>query len=178
MSKPYELVDARQIIDRDQEKSARRAKAQSFLDRVFENFAQVMAVQFAGEAVVTGEVSEPALVLIPLIDDAQHAVRQRRPAVGAGKPAAGILDPQLGLGRGIGTDAILDLIGDAMAVVALVRLHDRIEAGLRVLGLQKLRVGAAARNRRDIAEQKNLGSITAPEQRVGADAPVVSDLAH
>ena len=104
------FIDARQIIDRDQEKSAGRAETQGFLDRIFENFAQVMAVQFAGETVVTGEISEPALVLIPLIDDAQHAVRPHRPAAGAGKPAAGILDPQLGFvtrdrdGCNIGSD--------------------------------------------------------------------------
>ena len=45
-------------------------KRKRFLDRIFEDFGQMMAVQFAGQAVVTGEKSELTLVLIALVDDA------------------------------------------------------------------------------------------------------------
>ena len=87
------FVDARQIVDGDQQESAGRAEADRVLQRVFKHLGEVVPVQFAGEPVVAGEKVEPAFVLVALVDDAQDAVRARRPAVGAGKPAAGILDP-------------------------------------------------------------------------------------
>ena len=72
-------------------------------------------------------------MLVALIDDADDAVGALRLAIGAGEPAAGILDPELRIGRRIGADAILDLIGDAVAAVVFLRLHDGVEAGLGVL---------------------------------------------
>jgi hypothetical protein len=96
------LVDARQIVDRDQQEAAGRAEAHRFVEGVFENLGEVMAVQLAGQAVVAREIGEPALVLVALVDDAHDAVRARRLAVGADKPAAGVLDPKLGFGAGSG----------------------------------------------------------------------------
>ena len=141
------LVDAGEVVDGDQHEAARRAEPDRFVDGVFENLGQMMPVQFAGEAVVAGQIGEPAHMLVALVDDADEAVGAHRLAVGPGEPAADILDPEPGVRRRVGTDAILNLIGDAAAVVALVRLHDDVEARLGVLGLEHLRIGAAGRDR-------------------------------
>ncbi len=81
------------MVDADEQKPAGGAEAQRFIDRIFQDLAQAVAVQFAGQAIMAGEKGELALMLIALIDDAQHALRPRRTSVGAGKPAAGVLDP-------------------------------------------------------------------------------------
>ena len=71
----------------------------------------------------------------------------------------------------------MNLIGDAVAVVALVGFGDDVEAGLRVFRFEELRIGAAARNRRDVADQQNLAGIAAPQQFVTVDAPVIGGFA-
>ena len=116
-------------------------------------------------------------MLVALVDDADDAVGAHRLAVRAGEPAADILDPEPRVRRRVGTDAILNLIGDAAAVVALVRLHDGVEARLRVLGLEHLGIGAAGRDRGDVGDEQHRGGVGAPMQRVGVDAPVVGHLA-
>ncbi len=152
-------------------------EAQRFFERVFEHFGQTVAVEFAGQPVAAGEKGQLALVLIAFVDDAQHAMRALRTAVRAGEPAAGVLDPEPGLGRRVGTDDILDLIGDAVAVVALVGLRHDVEAGLGVIRLEQLRISAAAGNCRDVGDQQNAGGVGAPRQRVGIDVPVIGHLA-
>ena len=64
-----------------------------------------------------------------------------------------------------------------MAFVALVGLRHDVEARLRVVRFEELRIGASARNRRDVRDQQNFGGIGAPEQLVAVDAPVVGDFA-
>ena len=81
------------MIDADQKKAARRAKAQHVLDRVLEHFGEAVPVQLAGQAVAAREERQLALMLAPLVDDANDPERAGRLAVGAGEPAAGILDP-------------------------------------------------------------------------------------
>ena len=51
------FVDAAEIVDRDQQEAAGRAESHRLLDRVFENLGELVPVQFAGEAVVAGEIS-------------------------------------------------------------------------------------------------------------------------
>ena len=165
------------IVDGDQHEAARRAQPDRFVDGVFQHFGQMVPVQFAGEPVVAGQIGEPPHVLVALVDDADDAVGAHRLAVGAGEPAADILDPKPRVRRRVGTDAILNLIGDAAAVVALVRLHDGVEARLGVLGLEHLGIGAAGRDRGDVGDQQHRGGVGAPMQRVGVDAPVVGHLA-
>src|ERR1700728_4748708 len=106
----------------------------------------MVPVQLAGEPIVTGQIGEPPHVLVALVDDADDAMSAHRLAVRAGKPAADILDPESRVRRRVGTDAILNLVSDAAAVVTLVRLHDGIEARLRVLSLEHLGIGAAGRD--------------------------------
>ena len=171
------LVDAGDVVDGDQHEAARRAQPDRFVDGVFQHFGQMVPVQLAGEPVVAGQIGEPPHVLVALVDDADDAVGAHRLAVRAGEPAADILDPQPRVRCRVGTDAILNLIGDAAAVVALVRLHDGVEARLGVLGLEHLGIGAAGRDRGDVGDQQHRGGVGAPMQRVGVDAPVVGHLA-
>ena len=92
-------------------------------------------------------------MLVALVDDAQHAVRAQGPRRRGRQTSGRYPRPTAWFPRlGIGADAILNLIGDAVAVVALVRLHHDVEAGLRVFRFEELRVAAAGRDRRDVAE--------------------------
>ncbi len=78
---------------------------------------------------------------------------------------------------GIGPHAILNLIGDAVAFVAFVRLHDGVEARLRVVRLED------AGHRRGRSRPPSCRGSAAPRRRsrprqdIGVDAPVVGDLA-
>ena len=57
----------------------------------------------------------------------------------------------------------MDLIGDAAAFVALVRLHDGVETRLRILGLEQLRVAAAGRDRLgNVGDEQHVGGVGAP----------------
>src|SRR4029077_18455752 len=105
------LVDAAEIVDGDQHEAARRAEADRFVDGVFQHFGEVVAVQLAGQPVVAGQIGQPADVLVALVADGGDAVGAHRLAVGAGKPAAGILDPEPRFRRRVGADAILNLVG-------------------------------------------------------------------
>ena len=96
------LVDAAEIVDGDQEKAAGGPKAHRFLECLLQNFGQVIAVEFARELVAAGEVLEPALALVALVDDMDGAVGARGLAVGPGEPAPRILDPEPRLLAGIG----------------------------------------------------------------------------
>ena len=87
---------------------------------MFEQFGEAIAIELAGEAVVAGEKREPPLVLVPLVDDAKHAVGAQGPSIRSGEPAPGILDPQPGFGAGIRPQRILDLVGDTVPFVVFV----------------------------------------------------------
>ncbi len=162
---------------RDEQEAAGRAEAGRLVQRVLENLGEMMPVHLAGEAIEARKECQPLLELVAFVDDAHHAVRPHRPGVGTGEPAAGVLDPQPGFGSRIGADAILDLIGDAVAVVARLRIHHHVEARLRVLGLQELRVGAAGRDGVEVADQQHVGGVGAPHKLIAVDAPVVGNLA-
>ena len=97
----------------------------------------------------------------------------RRPTVGAGEPAPAVLDPKFYARAGIGADAILGLKEDAATLVALVRLHYRIEPSLHVGGVEQLRVAAAGRDRGEILDAQHVEDVRAPDQRVARDVPMV-----
>ena len=84
---------------------------------------------------MAGEIVEPAFALVALVDDPHRTVRAGRLAVRSGKPAADVLDPKSGFCGGVGPDAVLNVIADAAAFVALLRFDDGIEARLYVVGL-------------------------------------------
>jgi len=71
----------------------------------------------------------------------------------------------------------LDAIGYALALVALVRFDDRVERSLAVVGLEQLRVSAAAGDRTVIADEQHVGGVRAPGQNVACDVPAVQHFA-
>src|SRR5262245_64616934 len=60
----------------------------------------------------------PIFLVVPLIDDADHAMRSRGLSIGAGKPAADVFDPERLVGAGR-LQRVLHLIRHAGAAVAL-----------------------------------------------------------
>jgi len=64
-----------------------------------------------------------------------------------------------------------------LPLVALIRFHDRVETGLRVVRREKLRIAGTGRNRRRVANEQHVGSVRAPDQCVTVDAPVVGHFA-
>ena len=156
------LIDPRQVVHRDQEEAAGRTKSYGILvEFFFEEFHQVRPVELAGKAVVAGEIVEPAFAFVALVDNAHHAMCARWLAVTSREPAAGILYLKLLVRPGVRPDAILDARADAAAAVALLGLHDRIKARLRILLLDQLRVGAAAGDCRGITDQQNVAGVRA-----------------
>ena len=152
VSNPYELIDPRQIVDRDQQKAAGRAEAYRLFQSLFEDLGQLRPVELAGEVVVTGKVVEPAFVLVTLIDDAHDAMSARRLPVRTGKPAAGVFEPKDCVLAGLGADAILDAIAHTAAAIALLGLRYRAEPGLRGFFLDQLRESTAAGECRSITD--------------------------
>ena len=138
------LVEAGEIVDRDQQQAAGAALIDRLLQRRLQHLGEMPAVHLAGQAVEVRQVGELLLLRVPLVDDMDDAVRARRLAVVAGEPAAGVLDPELGL-RAFRRDRILHLIGHAGALVALRRIHHRVVAGLR--GRRRRAPGVAAPGR-------------------------------
>ena len=65
-----------------------------------------------------------------------------------------------------------------MAVVALGGSDDRVERSLGVGGLQQLRVGAAAADHAEVADEQNVARIGAPGQDIALDVPAIERRAH
>ena len=70
-----------------------------------EHLGHVPAVHLAGQRVEARQIGEPLLLLVALVDDAHDAVGAQRRAVGAGEPAAGVLDPMQRRRSGVGRSA-------------------------------------------------------------------------
>ncbi len=172
-----ELVDAPQIVDAHHQESARGAEAQGVFDRLFQRLCQMMPVEFAGEVVVAGEIGQPPLAFVAVVDDAHGAERARRLAVGAGEPAAGVFDPQQRFAARRRAQAVHDAVEHAMAIVALVRAHDCVEARLRAAVVEQLCVGASGRDGVAIADQEDVGRVGAPAQLIAGDVPPVERFA-
>ncbi len=108
------IVDARQMVDADQHEGAGGAEARTLLDGLGERCDQMGAVELTGQRVVPRQLQQLLVAGVPFIVDADDALRTRRPAVGAGKPATGLLDPDHRR-RGHGAHAIFDPIGNALS---------------------------------------------------------------
>ena len=134
------------------------------------------AVDFAGERIELRQLNELALALVPLVDGADDAMRARRLAVGTGKPAAGILDPELCRRRRGGRHIQSDRARPARRRSAPGRVTAS-KAVLPVGRLDPLREGAAVGDLRDIGDAKHRRGIAAPDERVGVEAPFVGGLA-
>ncbi len=162
---------------RDQQESARGAEAHGVFDRLFQRLREMMPVEFAGEVVVAGEITQPPFAFVAVVDDAHGAERARRLAVGAGEPAAGVFDPQQRFAARRRAQAVYDAVEHAMAVVALLRAHDRVEARLRAAVVEQLCVSASGRDGVAIADQEDVGRVGAPGQLIAGDVPAVERFA-
>ncbi len=171
------FVDAPQIVDRHQQKAAGRLRARGILQGLFELFGQMPAIDLAGERIEAREIGELLLVLVAIVDDADEAMRAQRLAVLVGEPAAGILDPELRRARAH-AQRILDLIGDAAAAVGFLRMENRVEARLRIAGIEQIGKGAAGRDRPAIAQPEHGGCVVAPDQAIGFDPPFIGGFAR
>ena len=111
------LVDAREIVDRHQHEAAGAALRHRLRKRRFQHLGQMKAVHLAGEPVEARQIGEPLFLVMPVVDDADNAVRARGLAVAAGEPAADVLDPQRLLGARR-LQRVLHLIRNARACIA------------------------------------------------------------
>ncbi len=114
-------------------------------------------------------------MLLTLIVDADEAVRSGRLAVGSNEPPTGVFDPEPCFRGRIGTQTVLNLVGDAVTVIALVGLHDDVETRLRIVGIEDLRISAAACGRRNIGNEQHVFDVRASRQGIGIDVPVIGD---
>ena len=154
------IVDAGEMVDADQHEGAGRAEAGAFLDRLGQRSDQVGAVEFAGQRIVPRQFQQLLVAGVALIVDAHDALRARRPAVGAGEPAAGFLDPDHRR-RCRDAHAIFDPVGGAFAAARRRGLAERVGAD-GAGGLDQLCEFRAARERfrRDIG--KHGSRVVAP----------------
>ena len=88
------IVDARQMIDADQHEGEGGAEARGFLDGLGQRRDQMGAIEFAGQRIVARQFQQLLVAGVAFVVDADNAMGARRPAVGAGEPAAGFLDPE------------------------------------------------------------------------------------
>ena len=77
---------------------------------------QMRAIEFAGQRVVARQFDKLLVAGVALVVDPHNALDAHRSAVGAGKPAAGLLDPLHGCGR-IGPHPVFDAVGRALAAL-------------------------------------------------------------
>jgi hypothetical protein len=163
------IVDPGEMIDGDDHERERRAKALRFLDRLGKRRDQPRAIELAGQRILLGQLHQLFVTRMPLVDRAHHAVRAHRPAVGAGKPAAGFLDPGDRRG-GRKPQAVLDGIGNALAALVGRRIHNRVAANRR-LRFDALGQFCAAGDRlgRKVRQQRR--DARAPCDGIGSDVP-------
>ena len=164
------IVDARQMIDADQHEGAGRAEARGFLDGLGQRGDQMGAVEFAGQRIVPRQFHELLVAGVALVVDADDALRARRPAVGAGKPAAGFLDPDHRRG-GRGPHAIFDPVGDAFAAARRRRMAERVRAGSNASARSVSRTPRRSPAFPAGISGKTAAGIFAPGDRVGRDIP-------
>ena len=116
------------MVDADQHEGAGRAEARGLLDRFGERGDQMGAIEFAGQGIVLREFQQLFVAGVAFVVDADDTLRARRPAVGAGEPATGFLDPDHG-GGGRGPHAIFDPVGDAFDAARRTRFGQARRTG-------------------------------------------------
>ena len=121
------VVDARQMIDADQHEGAGRAEAGVLLDRLGKCGDQMGAIELAGERIMPRQFQQLLVAGVALIVDAHDALRPPWPAVRAGKPDAGLLDPDHRR-RGGGAHAIFDAVRHALVGPRRRRMGERVLA--------------------------------------------------
>ena len=169
------VVDARQMIDADQHEGAGRAEARGLLDRFGERGDQMGAIEFAGQRIVPRQLQQLLVAGVAFIVDADDALRARRLAVGAGEPAAGLLDPDHGRG-GRGPHAIFDPVGDAFAAARRRGLAKRVGPDRTRTGSISLANSAPLASASSGNVGKDRGRVVAPGDGIGGEVPDESRL--
>ena len=123
--KSVSFVEMSEMVDRHQHKSARTPEAHCFVECSTESFRQINAIELTGQRIEFRPLFKPALAFMPLIDRAYDAVCTIWLSIGAGKPAARVLKPDLFVTT---LECILNLIGHALARVLPRRLLDNFGA--------------------------------------------------
>ena len=157
------------MIDTDQHEGGRGAEPRGFLDGFGQRCHKMGAIELAGQRIVPRQPHELLVAGVALIVEANNALHARRLAVGAGKPAAGFLDPEHRGGR---TDphAIFDPVGDAVATMRGRRMAQCVRADRTHRLDQFCEFRAACPHcRRDI--RKSRGGLITPDDGVGCDVP-------
>ncbi|MBV6487237.1 MAG: hypothetical protein GHHEDOFH_01180 [Pseudorhodoplanes sp.] len=135
------------------------------------------AVDLAGLTVELRQIGELLLARITFVDDADDAMRPQRPAIGSRIPASGILDPGL-FGARRRAQAILDLVGNARALVLALAVHHRVETRLDIAGIEQVGIGAPVGDQRDVAQAEHLRRVRAPDQPVAVQPPFIKRIAE
>ncbi|MGY2931632.1 hypothetical protein ACVWZ6_001234 [Bradyrhizobium sp. GM6.1] len=110
------LVDTREMIDADQHEGRGRAETGRLLDGLGQRGDQMRAIELAGQRIEPGQLRQFLVAGMAFIVDADGADRTHRATVGAGEPAAGLLDPDHGIG-GAHAHAVLDPVGRAVGAM-------------------------------------------------------------
>ena len=101
------------------------------------------AVHLAGQGIELRQLGERVFAFMARVDRAHDAERAHRLAVGAGKPAAGVLQPDF-LAVAAAPERVLHLIDNPAAGVVLSGPGDGVEAALPFFGFDVLREAASA----------------------------------
>jgi hypothetical protein len=163
------IVDAGEMVDGDHHERERGAEALRLLDRLGQRRDQPRAVELAGQRIELGQPQQLLVACMPFIDRAHHALRARRPAIGACEPAPGLLDPDQRRGGGK-PQAEFGRVGNAMSTIARRRHVDGIAADRRrrLHALGELGAGGS-HLRRKVGQQR--AYACPPCDGIGGDVP-------
>ena len=153
-------------------------KRADLLDGFGQRGDQMGAVEFAGQRIVPRQLHQLLVAGVALIVDADDALRARRPAVGTGEPAAGLLDPEHRLGTSRSARHIRS--GRACPrrharAASCASASERIVSA-RARSAWKTPRRLASDGRRDIG--KHRAGVIAPGDGVGCDVPDEGRLAE
>ena len=158
------------MIDAEHHEGERRPIARRLLDRLGQRGHQVRAIEFASQRIVLRHPEQLLVAGATLVVEPHDAFGAHRPAIRAGEPAAGFLDPEHGR-RGAGANAILDTIGHAFATALRGRrVHEHTGADRR-RRLDQLCVCRPARKRCRIDIPEDSRRLIGPDDGIACDVP-------
>ena len=138
---------------------------------------QMGAVEFTGQGVVARQFQQLLVAGVAFVVDADDALGARRPAVGAGEPAAGFLDPEH---RRRGSRSARHIRSGRARRRRRARASEWPSASERIARAGSISfensAPLASDSRRNI--RKNRSELIAPDHRVGGDVPHEGGLAE
>ncbi|MGY3107408.1 hypothetical protein ACVWW7_004035 [Bradyrhizobium sp. LM6.9] len=124
------------MIDADQHEGRGRPETGRLLDRLGQRRDQMRAIELAGQRIEPGQLRQFLVAGVALIVDADGADRAHRPTIGSREPAAGLFDPDHGIGSAH-AHTVLDPVGRAVGAVHGGGLRQR-SGPQRLSGLDQL----------------------------------------